>query len=83
MDNILNIDMDIMLKCVNKGGYHLTVGKNYLAKVCDDAPSDFFPGNQVFDYYIVNDKGVKHGIEGDLFIRVDKLRIRKLKELGI
>jgi hypothetical protein len=48
-----------------------------------DAPSDFFPGKQVFDYYIINDKGHRHGIESNLFIRVDELRIKKLESLGV
>lgn len=73
----------MLLKCINSRGYHLTVGKNYQAEICSDAPSDFFPGKQVFDYYIVNDKGVRHGIESNLFIRVDELRIKKLESLGV
>lgn len=73
----------ITLKCINNGGYYLTVGKNYQAEVCTDAPSEFRPGKQVFDYYIINDKGHRHGIEGNLFIRVDELRIKKLDKLGI
>ena len=73
----------MLLKCIDRGGYHLTVGKNYQAEICLDAPSDFFPGKQVFDYYIVNDKGVRHGIESNLFIRVDELRIKKLESLGV
>lgn len=73
----------MLLKCIKTGGYHLTLGKNYLAEVCIDSPSDFHPGKQVFDYYIVNDKGHRHGIEASLFIRVDELRIKKLQRLGI
>lgn len=72
----------MLLKCIDRGGYHLTVGKNYQAEICSDAPSDFFPGKQVFDYYIINDKGHRHGIEFNLFIRVDELRIKKLESLG-
>ena len=73
----------MLLKCIKTGGYYLTVGKNYQADVCLDSPSEFRPGKQVFDYYIVNDKGHRHGIEGNLFIRVDELRIKKLQKLGI
>ena len=73
----------MLLKCIKRGGYYLTIGKNYQAEVCTDAPSEFRPGEQVFDYYIVNDKGHRHGIEGNLFIDVTELRICKLKELGI
>ena len=73
----------MLLKCIKTGGYYLTLGKNYEAEVCTDAPSEFRPGKQVFDYYIVNDKGHRRGIEGSLFIRVDELRIKKLQRLGI
>ena len=73
----------MLLKCIKTGGYYLTLGKNYEAEVCTDAPSEFRPGKQVFDYYIVNDKGHRHGIEGNLFNRVDELRIKKLNQLGI
>ena len=73
----------MLLKCINRGGYHLTVGKNYQAEICSDAPSDFFPGKQVFDYYIINDLGHRHGVEGNIFIDLDVIREKKLKELGI
>ena len=73
----------MILKCIRQGGYHLTPGKNYQAEVCLDAPSDFFPGKQVFDYYIINDLGHRHGVESNIFIDLDVIRESKLKELGI
>lgn len=73
----------MLLKCIDKGSYHLTPGKYYPADLCLDSPSEFFPGKQVFDYYIVNDKGHRHGVESNLFIDVTELRNNKLKELGI
>lgn len=73
----------MLLKCIKTGDYHLTLGKNYLAEVCTDAPSEINLGSQVFDYYIVNDSGYRHGVEASLFIRVDELRIKKLQRLGI
>lgn len=73
----------MILKCIRQGGYHLTPGKNYQAEVCLDAPSDFFPGKQVFDYYIINDLGHRHGVESNIFIDLDVVRESKLKELGI
>ena len=73
----------MILKCIRQGGYHLTPGKNYQAEVCLDAPSDFFPGKQVFDYYIINDLGHRHGVESNIFIDLDLVRESKLKELGI
>ena len=75
--------MIIALKCVKSGGYFITPGRIYHCFICKDTPSAFFPDKQVFDYYIVNDKGVGHGIEGNLFVRVDEVRMEKLKQLGI
>lgn len=71
------------LMCIREGGYHLTKGKIYNAEICDDSPSYFNPGKQVFDYYIVNDKGVKHGVNKEIFIDIVKAREDKLNELGI
>jgi hypothetical protein len=71
------------LMCINKGSYHLTKGKIYPGEVCLDAPSEYFPGKQVFDYYIVNDRGIRHGVEKELFIDIVKIREDKLKRLGI
>ncbi len=71
------------LMCIDKGSYHLTKGKIYSAEVCNDRPSEFFTGKQVFDYYIVNDRGVRHGVEKELFVDIVKIRKDKLKELGI
>jgi hypothetical protein len=70
------------LKCINTGSYHLTVGKIYKAEICNDAPSEFTI-KQVFDYYIINDKGIRHGIESSLFVNLQELRISKLEKLGI
>ena len=73
----------MILKCINRGGYHLTIGKIYEAEVCLDAPSEVRPGEQVFDYYIINDKGLRHGVDASLFKDISELREEKLKELGI
>jgi hypothetical protein len=73
----------IYLKCLNSGSYHLTPGRIYEAKICDDCPSEFQKDKMVFDYYIINDKGVKHGVEKSLFINITDLRNDKLNELGI
>lgn len=71
----------MILRCIDKGSYHLTLGKNYQAKVCNDALSEFFPGKQVFDYYIINDRGIKHGVEGNLFIFLDECRESQLDKI--
>lgn len=71
----------MILRCIDKGSYHLTVGNNYQAEVCTDALSEFFPGKQVFDYYIINDRGIKHGVEGNLFIFLDEWRESQLDKI--
>jgi len=71
------------LMCIDKGSYYLTKGKIYSGEICTDTPSEFRPGEQVFDYYIVNDRGVRHGVEKVLFVDISKIREDKLKELGI
>jgi hypothetical protein len=71
------------LMCIDKGPYHLTKGKIYSAEICTDCPSEFFPGEQVFDYYIVNDRGYRHGVEKGLFVDIVKIREMKLNDLGI
>lgn len=73
----------MLLRCINNGGYYLTVGKDYHDVACSDAPSEFFPGKQVFDYYITNDKGHYHGVNKELFVPVSELRDLKLRRLGI
>ncbi len=73
----------MMLMCIDKGSYYLTKGNIYSGEICNDTPSEFNPGKQVFEYYITNDKGVLHGVEKGLFIDIVKIRQDKLKELGI
>ena len=69
--------------CVNRVSYHLTKGKIYSADICSDAPSEYFPGKQVFDYYVINDRGFRHGVEKGLFVDIVKVREGKLNSLGI
>ena len=84
------------LMCIDIGSYHLTKGKIYSGEICNDTPSEFnrntrlwshqfnkITDKQVFEYYITNDKGVRHGVEEGLFIDIVKIRQDKLKELGI
>lgn len=69
--------------CIDNGGYFLKTGKVYSVEICKDSPSEFESSKQVFDYYIFNDKGIRHGVEKELFIDIVKIRQDKLKELGI
>ena len=73
----------MMLKCISRGGYHLTIDKIYEAEVCLDSPSEVRPGEQVFDYYIINDKGIRHGVQASFFKNISEIREEKLNELGI
>jgi hypothetical protein len=70
------------MMCIDKGSYHLTEGKIYdLVQLFKDI-DDLCPV-QLFDYYVTNDKGYEHYIEGNLFIDLDVFREKKLNELGI
>ena len=73
----------MILKCINIGGYHLTIDKIYEAEVCLDAPSEVRPGEQAFDYYITNDIGIRHGVQASFFKNISEIREEKLNELGI
>ena len=56
--------------CINKGSYHLTPGKEYILFRTDDSMS------MIFDFMVINDKGIKHYVEEDLFsveLRRDKI----------
>lgn len=65
----------LVLCTLCRAEYHLTLNKIYEAEVCLDAP--------IFDYYITNDIGIRHGLEKSLFINISEMREEKLKELGI
>lgn len=68
------------MMCIDKGSYHLTEGKIYdLVQLCKDSDD----ASKIFDYYVTNDKGYEHHIEGNFFIDLDVVREEKLKELGI
>lgn len=61
--------------CLRKGSYYLTEGKIYDVTLYTYSP--------LFSYYIVNDIGYSHGVEGDIFQSLDEVRDKKLNELGI
>lgn len=62
------------LLCIKESGYYLTPGKIY------DAESYH---NDLFTYWVFNDKGVRHGVEEFFFIDISKVRNDKLEALGI
>ena len=61
--------------CLRSGGYHLTEGKIYDVTLYTESP--------LFSYYVVNDIGYSHAVEGDIFQSLDEVRDKKLNELGI
>ena len=72
--------------CVNKGSYHLTVGKVYDVEespVYHETDSGIRTDKLLFNYFVTNDKGYQHFVEGDLFIPLDDVRDKKLNILGI
>lgn len=71
------------LKCINTGGYHLTLNKIYETEICLDTKTFEQPLPASSDYYITNDIGIRHGLEKSLFINISEMREEKLKELGI
>lgn len=66
------------LLCIKESGYFLTPGKIYDVEVVVD-PSD----RDLFTYWVFNDKGVRHGVEGLFFVELSKVRNEKLEKLGI
>ena len=68
------------MMCIDKGSYHLTEGKIYdLVQLCKDIDD----ASKLFNYYVIDDIGCEHHIEGNLFIDLDVVREEKLNELGI
>ena len=71
-----------LVKCINsKSGYHLTIDKIYNVEICT-SPISPITKKPIFDYYVTNDLGHKHGIENNPFIDISELRENKLKDLG-
>jgi len=62
--------------CIDRGSYHLTIGKVYESE-------PVWKENKVilFKYWIINDKGVKHQVEEDLFIEMSIFRNDKIDQI--
>lgn len=65
--------MSLLLRCINHGGYFLTIGKIYQAEY-NQTPENL-------PYIITNDKGFRHAIEDNLFINIIDERDSKLQNL--
>jgi hypothetical protein len=73
--------MKKMFKCIYKGSYHLTPGKNYLISL------NIGKSSLGMHHTLYNDIGKQHLVFEDelnnLFIDIEKIREEKLNELGI
>ncbi len=71
----------MLLKCIKKGGYHLTVNKNYIAYP-ETQSSLLLKGKH---YYITNDLGIVHYISWEdvvhLFVDLNELRNEKIETI--
>lgn len=72
--------------CKDKGSYHLTIGKIY--EVSNYQYGDMIvnqkrmvPINKPFKYLVTNDIGYKHGVEGNLFIKLSEYRNSKINQI--
>lgn len=72
----------IKIKCINKGGYHLTRNKIYLATKVEML-SKLTPNHTIVSYKLINDKGVEFYSEIENFITMDKWRESQLNKIGI
>ena len=60
--------------CIDKGSYFLTLDKIYDAEIISDTSS-------VFWYQVINDIGICHGVEKELFRPLSDIREEKLNEI--
>ncbi len=74
---LICIDDETDILNFGDGVKELTYGKEYQIN------SHYDSTNGKRYYSILNDKGVRHGVEKELFIDIAKIRQDKIKELGI
>ncbi len=70
----------ITIKCINTGGYHLTLNKIYKGKIVKQY-SKLIPNHQIISYKLVNDKGVEFYSETSNFIEIKKWRENQLNKI--
>ncbi len=73
----------MVVVCLDKSHYHLTVGKNYDVEVISTNTGAFTGGFGNEDYLVLNDLGTKHYVESRLFKELSVIRDEKINELGI
>lgn len=70
----------IKIKCINTGGYHLTLNKIYLATRVETG-SKITHNHTIISYKLINDKGVEFYSEIENFITIDKWRESQLNKI--
>jgi hypothetical protein len=70
----------ITIKCINTGGYHITLNKIYQAKIVEQV-SKLMPNHQIISYELINDKGVNFYSETSNFIEINKWRENQLNKI--
>jgi hypothetical protein len=72
----------IKIKCINTGGYHLTLNKIYLATKVETV-SELIPFKIILSYKLINDKGIEFYSEMDNFMPIFIWRESQLNKIGI
>jgi hypothetical protein len=62
--------------CIDNSSYHLTLGGVYDAEPISDEKYE-----HLFNWWIHNDRGYRHMVEGNLFKPLSYFRDKKLKKL--
>jgi phosphomevalonate kinase len=70
----------ITIKCINTGGYYLTLNKIYQA-ILSKEDSKLIPNHQIISYKLINDKGVEFYSETSNFIEIKKWRENQLNKI--
>lgn len=69
--------------CIDKGSYHLTVGRVYDVVNINKKIGAYPKGFNSTDYLVVNNLNVSHYVEHELFKKLSDARDEKLEKLGI
>jgi hypothetical protein len=70
----------ITIKCINTGGYHLTLNKIYQATLSKE-DSELIPNHQIISYKLINDKGVEFYSEKENFITINEWRNKQIDKI--
>ncbi len=70
----------ITIKCINTGGYYLTLNKIYQATLSRE-DSELVPNQKIISYKLINDKGVEFYSERENFITIDNWRNKQIDKI--